>query len=149
MARFVITSFSKAPPEAVFDVLTDHRGYVKLTPLRSAELEKAGQPPPNGVGAIRLLRAPGVRIREEVVTYERPGRFVYRLLSGLPVRDHVGTVTLASEGTGTRITYEVETTPTIPVAGAAVVGGIRIGIGRLVKAVVKESQRRAAAGPST
>jgi hypothetical protein len=147
MASFVISSFSQAPPETVFDVLTDHRGYVKLTPLRSAELEQEGRPPPNGVGAIRLLRAPGVRIREEVVSYERPGRFVYRLLSGLPVRDHVGTVSLAAEGSGTRITYQVETTPTIPVVGSAVVGGIRIGIGRLVKAVVEESQRRASAGP--
>jgi uncharacterized protein YndB with AHSA1/START domain len=149
MARFLISSFSQAPPETVFDVLTDHRGYVKLTPLRSAELEREGEPSPNGVGAIRVLRAPGIRIREEVLEFERPTRFVYRLLSGLPVRDHQGTVSLVAEGGGTRITYEVETTPTIPLAGFAVVGGIRTGIGRLVKAVVKESQRRTAATPPT
>ncbi|CAN5250995.1 hypothetical protein BH09ACT12_BH09ACT12_06890 [soil metagenome] len=30
--------------------------------------------------------------------FERPTRFVYRLVSGLPVRDHVGTVQAAEAG---------------------------------------------------
>jgi uncharacterized protein YndB with AHSA1/START domain len=46
-----------APPQTVFDVLTDHRGYAEYTPLRRVELEREGDPPPNGVGAIRVLHA--------------------------------------------------------------------------------------------
>ena len=62
-----------APPETVFDVLTDHRGYAKITPLRKAELEREGEPAPNGVGAIRELSAVGPPLREEVLAYEPAG----------------------------------------------------------------------------
>ena len=69
-----------------------------MTPLRKSELEREGEPAPNGVGAIRVLTAVGPPLREEVLTYEEPSRFSYKLLSGLPVRDHVGTVELTPHG---------------------------------------------------
>jgi hypothetical protein len=40
MATFTLNSTVAAPIEVVFDVLTDHRGYAKLTPLRSSTLER-------------------------------------------------------------------------------------------------------------
>ena len=108
-----------APPETVFDVLTDHRRYAEITPLRKAELEREGEPAPNGVGAIRVLSVVlGPPMREEVIAYERPRRFSYKLLSGLPVRDHVGTVELTADGGGTEVVYAVQTTPTLPLVGA-------------------------------
>ncbi len=54
MANFTISSEIAAPVETVFDVLTDHRGYAKITPLRSSTLEREGSPDPNGVGAVRV-----------------------------------------------------------------------------------------------
>ena len=90
MASFRYVRQVAAPPEVVFDVLTDHRRYTEITPLRKAELEREGEPAPNGLGAIRVLSAlPGPPMREEVIGYERPSRFSYKLLSGLPVRDVV------------------------------------------------------------
>ena len=55
MASFSLAKEIKAPPELVFEVLTDHRGYPDLTPLRRVDLEREGEPAPNGVGAIRVL----------------------------------------------------------------------------------------------
>jgi uncharacterized protein YndB with AHSA1/START domain len=107
-----------APPQTVFEVLTDHRGYAECTPLRRVELQREGDPLPNGVGAIRVLHAVGPPMREEVVTYEPPTRFAYRLLSGAPVRDPVGTITLEPDGDGTRVVYALDTTPKVPLAGA-------------------------------
>jgi uncharacterized protein YndB with AHSA1/START domain len=71
MAQFTITSHVAAPPEVVFDVLTDHRGYPSFTPVRRVELEREGDPPPNGVGAVRVLHAVGSAVREQVTVFER------------------------------------------------------------------------------
>lgn len=146
MASFTFTREIAAPTETVFEVLTDHRRYSELSPLRKSELEREGDPAPNGVGAIRKLTAVGPALREEVIAYEAPGRFSYTLLSGLPVRDHVGTVELTPNANGTKMVYAVRTHPTVPVVGAVVVAAVKQGVKGLVDGVVAESERRAASG---
>lgn len=145
MASFTLEREVAASPEVVFDVLTDHRGYAEITPMRKVELEREGEPAPNGVGAIRVLRSVGPPLREEVIGFERPGRFSYRMLSGAPVRDHVGTVSVEPAGAGAKVTYAVRTTPTLPVGGGAVVAVMKLAIKQLLNGVVAESERRAAA----
>ncbi len=142
MASFTFKKSIAAPPETVFDVLTDHRAYPEFSPIRKAELEKEGVPAPNGVGAVRVLSMVGPPLREEVVEYERPTKFVYRLLSGAPLKDHVGTVTLEPEGSGTLMIYTVDTTPTVPIGGGAVVAVTKQSVGRLAAGVAKEAERR-------
>jgi uncharacterized protein YndB with AHSA1/START domain len=146
MASFTFVREVAAPPEVVFDVLTDHRRYAEITPLRRSELEREGEPAPNGVGAIRVLRSVGPPLREETIVYEAPRRFSYKLLSGAPLRDHVGTVELTPQDGGTQVTYAVRTNPTLPVAGGVAVAVARFGVKQLVDGIVAESERRAAAG---
>src|SRR3954452_10819902 len=146
MASFTFTREIAAPAETVFAVLTDHRKYSELTPLRKSELECEGEPAPNGLGAIRKLTAVGPPLREEVIAYQPDERFSYKLLSGLPVRDHVGTVELTPNGGGTRVVYAIRTTPTVPLAGGIVIALMKTGIRQLLGGVVKESERRAANG---
>ena len=146
MASFTFSRDIAAPPETVFAVLTDHRKYSELTPLRKSELEREGEPAPNGLGAIRKLTAVGPALREGVIAYEPVERFSYKLLSGLPVRDHVGTVKLTAGGKGTEMVYAVRTHPTVPVVGPVIVAVVQQAVKGLVDGVVKESERRAAAG---
>jgi uncharacterized protein YndB with AHSA1/START domain len=146
MASFTYERQIAAPPETVFEVLTDHRGYSKITNLRKSELEREGEPAPNGVGAIRALGAVGPPLREEVVAYEPAVRFSYTLLSGLPVRDHLGTVELTPSDGGTKVVYAVRSTPTLPLVGAAVIAGTKLAVGQLLSGIAKESERRAANG---
>lgn len=146
MASFTLVREMKAPPEAVFEVLTDHRGYADITPVRRVEMEREGEPAPNGVGAIRVLHAVGPPLREEVLAYDSPRRFSYTVLSGLPVRDHVGTVELTPNGAGTKVVYAVRTHPTLPVAGGVVVVAVKQAIKQLLGGVAKESERRTAGG---
>lgn len=149
MASFTLVREIGAPPEVVFDVLTDHRRYSELTPLRKSELEREGEPAPNGVGSIRVLTLAGPPMREETILYERPSRFSYTVLSGLPVRDHVGTVSLEpAAGGGTAVTYALRTTPTVPLAGGVVVALIKRAIVQLLDGVAAESERRAPAAGS-
>ena len=56
MASFTIVREVAAPPETIFEVLVDHRAYSSITPLRKSELEREGEPAPNGAGAIRVLQ---------------------------------------------------------------------------------------------
>jgi uncharacterized protein YndB with AHSA1/START domain len=146
MASFTFKREIAAPPETVFEVLTDHRGYPKITALRKSVLEREGEPAPNGVGAIRVLSSVGPPLREQVIVYEPSTRFSYKLISGAPVRDHVGTVELTPRGTGTRMVYAVHTTPTLPLAGVAVVGAMKLAIKSLIRGVAVESERRAVVG---
>jgi uncharacterized protein YndB with AHSA1/START domain len=145
MASFTFTREIAAPPEMVFEVLTDHRRYSELTPLRKSELEREGETDVNGVGAIRKLTVVGPPMREEVLAYEAPSRFSYTVLSGLPVRDHVGTVELSEDSGRTRMVYAVRTQPTLPVVGFAVIAAIKQAIKGLIDGVAKESERRATA----
>lgn len=145
MASFTLVREVAAPPEVVFDVLTDHRRYAQMTRLRKSELEREGEPAPNGVGAIRVLTAVGPPIREEAVVYERPSRFSYKVLSGLPVRDHLGTVSLQPSEAGTQVTYALKAIPTVPFAGKLVMLGLRRAVTELLNGIVAEAERRAAA----
>jgi uncharacterized protein YndB with AHSA1/START domain len=146
MASFTIQTVIQAPIDTVFDVLTDHRGYADFTPLRKVELVQTGLPTPNGVGAIRALHVLGPPIKEQVTEYERPTRFVYKLIAGAPVRDHVGTVELSAEGTSTRMLYRIDTFPKVPAMLAPpIVAFLRATIGMLVKGIAKRAEQLARA----
>jgi uncharacterized protein YndB with AHSA1/START domain len=146
MASFTFERRIAAPPQTVFDVLTEHHRYAAITPMRKSVLEREGEPPPNGVGAIRVLTSVGPPLREEVISYRSPSRFSYKLLSGAPVRDHVGTVELSADGEGTRMVYAVRTIPTLPLLGGAVVAVVKQAIKALIRGITTESERRAANG---
>jgi uncharacterized protein YndB with AHSA1/START domain len=144
MATFTLEADAAAPPETVFEVVSDHRRYAEISRVRKSELEREGEPPPNGVGAIRVLHSVGPPLREEIVEYVPPSRLKYTLLSGAPLRDHFGTVDLAP-GTsgGTHITYRIDTTPKIPLLGGLAVRLARVAVQQLLDGIVRESERRA------
>jgi hypothetical protein len=146
MASFTLRKSIAAPAEIVFDVLSDHRGQADLSALQSSRIEREGEPPPNGVGAIRALRLVGVTIREQVTAFDRPNLFAYKMLSGAPVKAHSATVELAEQGTGTAVTYRVDSIPKLPVPAAAWVAIVRPVIKHLLNGVVKEAERRARVG---
>ena len=136
-----------APPETVFDVLTDHRRYTEITPLRKAELEREGEPAPNGLGAIRVLSArSGPPMREEVIAYEPPSRFSYKILSGAAGPRPRRHRRAEPDGGGTEVIYAVRTTPTLPLVGAVFMAILKQAIKDLIGGVAKESERRAANG---
>jgi Polyketide cyclase / dehydrase and lipid transport len=130
----------------VFDVLTDHRGMAAITALRYPRLEREGSPEPNGVGAVRALGAVGPPFREEVTEFERPHRFSYRALSGVPTAsEHGGTIDLTEQGGQTLLRWRVNSSTKLPLPDAVWVALVRPVIKQLLNGVVKESERRTAA----
>jgi uncharacterized protein YndB with AHSA1/START domain len=140
---YTFTHDVPVPPETVWDVVADHPGMTRWTPVRRVVMEAGGRPQPHGVGAVRALHLVGPPIREEVTAFEPQRRLAYRLLSGLPVRRYTGEIVLEPTGAGTRIRWTISFSPAVPGAQFPVAAGIRTA----AKALAKEATRRGATVP--
>jgi uncharacterized protein YndB with AHSA1/START domain len=135
---------SAAPPDAVWQVVADARGWSRWGAWSRTDIEREGEPPPGGLGAVKVLtsetRRPIVS-REEVTVFEPPARFGYRLLSsGLPLRDYDSAITLTPAGDGgTDITWRSQFNPKIPLTG----GIFRRTLGRFIQDAAERLAREA------
>jgi uncharacterized protein YndB with AHSA1/START domain len=143
MIEFTLTRTTTAPIETAFNALTDHRAIADYVwAVRRSTLDREGDPAPNGVGAIRRLEAVGPPIVEEIVDYQRPVRYAYKLLSGAPVRDHVGTVELREAGTGTEVSWHLRSTPKVSGLDRLLAPVLKRVIGELFKGAIAAAERR-------
>jgi uncharacterized protein YndB with AHSA1/START domain len=140
MAHFTVRAHANAPIETTWSLLHDQRGMTTWLPVTVA-LESEGDPPPDGVGGVRVLTRGPLRLREQITEVEAPSRLAYRLLSGLPVRHYVGQTTLTTEGKGTDIRWTIDLTSPIP--GIAYV--VRLAIQAAATRLAKASERAAGA----
>ena len=139
--EFTLTRTTTVPIEKVFDTLTDHRAIANYVwAVRRSTLDREGTPAPNGVGAVRRLVAVGPAIVEEIIDYQRPVRYAYKMLSGAPVRDHVGTVELREAGTGTEVSWHLRSTPKIPGGDWLLSPVLKRVIGELLNGAVKAAE---------
>jgi uncharacterized protein YndB with AHSA1/START domain len=139
--EFTLTRTTTAPIETVFDSLTNHRGIADYVwAVRRSTLDREGVPAPNGVGAIRRIEAVGPTIVEEIIDYQRPTRYAYKMLSGAPVRDHVGTVELREAGAGTEVSWHLRSTPKIPGSNWLLSAVLHRVIAELLKGAVKAAE---------
>lgn len=109
MARKVIRvsarAHAKAPPEAVWRMLADGAKWDQWARMSESKLERKGEDERNGIGAVRRFRTGRIVTREEVIAFDAPRHFAYRLLSGMPVRDYRSDVELTPADGGTDITW--------------------------------------------
>ncbi len=144
MIEFTLTKTTTASIETVFDALTDHRAIARYVwAVRRSTLDREGVPAPNGVGAVRRLEAVGPPIVEEIIDYERPVRYAYKMLSGAPVRDHVGTVELRKAGTGTQVSWRLRSTAKVSGLDWLLAPVLRRVIGELLKGGIAAAEGRA------
>jgi uncharacterized protein YndB with AHSA1/START domain len=112
-----VDATSSAPPEVVFHLLTDGTTWPTWSSIDSFELERGGDPPPEGVGAIRVFRRGRTTGRDEIREVAPHRRFVYASLSGVPVRDYVGEIDLDARDGGTHIHWHASYRPKLPGTG--------------------------------
>jgi hypothetical protein len=120
-----VTAHSDAAPDAVFALLADGSTWPRWSPIESFELERAGDPPPEGAGAIRVFRRGRTVGRDQLVDVAPVERFVYASLSGLPVQDYLGEVELTATVGGTDIRWQASFSPKVPGTGRLLERGLR------------------------
>jgi len=92
-----------APRERVFEVLSDHANYDRFRGIREAILLRKGEPPPNGLGALRRVLIGPLKFEEEITLYEEPARFDYLIVQiNVPFDHQGGTIRLSEADGGTR-----------------------------------------------
>ena len=114
-----VTRGIEAQPEQVFDLITDHAGYARFRGINSAELLSEGEPPPNGVGAMRRVVSRPFRFDEEITAFERPTRLDYLITEMNAPVEHQGASIRLSEDRGRTI---VEWTSSLRVTTPLVAG---------------------------
>jgi uncharacterized protein YndB with AHSA1/START domain len=106
MVKLRQTAEFAVPPEVVWGVLTDLSGWPRWGPVRSVIVEESGDA--HGVGQIRAMKTWGGTVRERVTSVQPNEGFTYELLSGAPVKNYRGRMSLQPRGSGTSLTWEVE-----------------------------------------
>jgi Polyketide cyclase / dehydrase and lipid transport len=108
-----VTVHSQAAPEAVFGLLADGTSWPQWSPTDSFVLERLGDPPPEGVGAIRVFGREGATERDRIVEVVPGRRLSYVSLSGRPVRDYRTQIDLEAAGEGTAIAWRASFYPEV------------------------------------
>jgi uncharacterized protein YndB with AHSA1/START domain len=128
-----VNARTTASGEAVFRLLADGTTWPSWAPIESFELERAGEPPPEGVGAIRVFKRGRVTGRDEIVEIVPGQRLGYVSISGLAVKDYRATVdvedTHDDAGDGAVIRWRASFSPKIPGTGRI----LQRGIGRFLQ----------------
>ncbi len=117
-----------APRERVWQHITDHEGMSSWSPFREVTLVREGTPDRCGFGAVRRMQGMGPALEEEVVGWDPPARYDYRLRRGAPIRRHSGCVLLREQGTATEVEWIIRFRPLIPGTGALVRAALQRGI---------------------
>lgn len=145
MREILVHGDVPAAPRAVFTRFTDHQGWVDWAGVQEVVLRQRGDPPPNGLGAIRVMRARGIAVEEEVTRFDPPKCMAYRLVAGIPVREYEGEVHFEPGPVGTRVTWRVRFKATIPGTGPLLGRGIR----RYLVGVLDRLRRHHFSAPET
>jgi uncharacterized protein YndB with AHSA1/START domain len=127
-----VTEHTDAAPEVVYALLADGTTWPEWSPIDTFTLERAGDPPPEGPGAIRVFVKGRTTGRDQVLELEPGRRLKYASRSGLPVREYVGEVVLERTASGgTAIDWHSTFFPTTPPGtGWLVERGIRRFLGQ-------------------
>jgi hypothetical protein len=129
-----------APPEKVFAAVTDHKRIEDWQKGTRVTIEKPGVPPPNGLGAVRKIRGGPLSMEEEVL-WDEPHAMDYRLIRGVPLRDHLGELRfLPTPEGGTLLEYRIRYR--VPwYAGGSIVGRL---FGKQLERVIGNAMQRLA-----
>lgn len=106
-----------APANEVWRKLSDHAGMGNWSTFNCTIL-RVGEKDPNGIGCIRELTAPAMRILEEVTAWDEGRHYAYQLRSGAPFRKHQGDIFVTGDGQGrSRVRWAIRFDCWIPFSG--------------------------------
>ncbi|HEY5190115.1 MAG TPA: SRPBCC family protein [Solirubrobacteraceae bacterium] len=102
-----------AAPDAVWQRLSDLEAMESWSGL-SVRVDRSGPP---AIGTRRRLKMFGSWVTEEIVGWDPPNGYAYRLISGAPLSDHHGEVSVTADGRGSRVRWAVRFRSRLPLSG--------------------------------
>jgi uncharacterized protein YndB with AHSA1/START domain len=123
-----LTGDFAASPDEVFTYFTERFGEIWAG--RMEEVGGASDPnEPFGLGFVRIMHSPLGKLREEIVTHERPSLIEYKVIDpDASFRNHLGRIELAGDGSGgTHVLYTVDFDYKPAFLGPAAAGVMRLG----------------------
>lgn len=139
-----VRAHAAAPPAALFALLADGSSWPSWSPIESFRLERPGDPPPEGPGAIRVFEQGRTTGRDHLLEVTPDTRLRYESLSGLPVRDYTASVELTPAGGGTDIRWRASFFPKYPGMGWVMQKGIGRFLGRCADGLAEHAAARSA-----
>jgi hypothetical protein len=134
-----VTAHSRATPDVVFSLLADGSSWPRWSPIESFELEREGDPSPEGQGAIRVFRRGRTTGRDQIVDVAPDRLFRYVSLSGVPVRDYQAEVELEIVAGGTEIRWHASFVSKMPGTGWLLERGLRRFLSQSAKGLADEA----------
>ncbi|MBJ8348223.1 SRPBCC family protein [Antrihabitans sp. YC2-6] len=141
MASYTVDTVIEAPRDVVFDIFADRERNSDFLPVQT-RLKSAGTTERQGVGAVHFLGFGKVGVSEQLTELVPGKRIVYKVVAGLPVKLHSGTIEFSDAPNGTRVLYTMEQIPPIPVPSKVIELALRGLIGAFVSGARKEAARR-------
>jgi len=137
--QFEASARSSAPAAVIWPLIGEAARWKEWSWMTSTSLLREGDPPPDGVGALRRFALGPGGSQEEVVVWEPPYHLGYIAVQGLPVRHYRADVYLRDDATGTVVTWRCSVEPRIAGTGAV----LRFVLGRMVRGFARRVCRYA------
>jgi hypothetical protein len=117
--EFEASARSGAPAGTIWPLVGEASRWKDWAWMTRTDLLREGDPPPDGVGALRRFAVGPGGSQEEVVAWNPPRHLGYVVVRGLPVRHYRADVHLEGDEKGTVVTWRCSVEPLIPGTGTA------------------------------
>ena len=126
-----------APANIAWAAIARHEEMGRWIGIGSVRRTVDGAPDPDGRGSERLLALAGVRTTEQVLAYDAPRLYRYRVTKGSPFVCHQGEVRLRAVGDETELTWQIRFRPRVPGTGRA----LAFALSRTLRRVLRSGLR--------
>ena len=123
-----LTGDFAASPDEVFTFFTERFGEIWAGKMEHVS-DGSDPSEPLGLGFIRHMHTPAGKLREEIVTHERPRLIEYKVVNDeAKIHNHLGRIELADDGSGgTQVDYTVSFDYRPPALGPVFATAMRVG----------------------
>jgi uncharacterized protein YndB with AHSA1/START domain len=142
---------AKAPPEAVWALVSDATKYPSWGPWSDGHYENTGEESARGVGAVQVLRSTQRYLGrhttsvEKILVFDEDRHLAYTVIGGIPVRNYRADVTLTPDADGTRIRWAATWDNTV--LGRMAWRGLRTFYPEMMAGLVAAAEQDAAQSP--
>ncbi|MEB3980953.1 SRPBCC family protein [Mycobacterium sp. 663a-19] len=126
-----------APADKVWAVISDHEGMADWTPFKTVRRIADGAPEADGRGSERMLTGPTGSFVEQVVHYEAPRVYRYRIIEGSPFVCHQGEIRLEPRAGRTELTWTIRFRSRLPGTGRPLAAGFSRVLDRILHTSLK------------